>query len=89
MGASEAKKAIYKRIKEVLLKDPWLETTHLVQRFGVTKDTILKIKKEVYKELNIKPPERSKPKYNTERKEHPWARAARVCAQRRKTKDES
>lgn len=48
----EAKK---ERLREVLRKDPYVETKLLVERFGLSRATILKIRKEIYKELGIKP----------------------------------
>ena len=43
------------RLRAVLRKEPYLETKWLVDRFQLSKYTVLKVKKEIYKELNIKP----------------------------------
>ena len=51
----KSKDAKKDRLRDVLRKDPHCETKILAKRFGLSKSTVLKIKKEVHKEMGIKP----------------------------------
>ena len=43
------------RLRDVLRKEPYLETKLLAERFQLSKYTVLNVKREVYKELGIEP----------------------------------
>lgn len=76
MGASQAKLDKAKRAREVLLKEPWLDSRSIASRFGIAQSSARQIIREVHAVLHIE--KHKKTEYSKLGSEHPWRRKARI-----------